>query len=218
LSHSKIFGIGLSKTGTTSLYVALSELGYASGTFRHMHTLGLDAWFQGDFSHDYINEYDALTDLPLAGFYKELDKRYPGSLFILTKRELEPWLRSCKRQFKELPKKPFGKKTNFFVYGSDYYNEEKFRHTYEKHYNEVIQYFAGRENQLLCMDFFSGDGWDKLCSFLGKEKPDIPFPNVKPGYRLEGERQKEPLNKRKKIRNKIRRKIRKIKNLLKKKI
>ncbi len=49
-----IFGIGLPKTGTTSLYAALNYLGFAVITWRHMRELGLAAWRQGDFGPDYL--------------------------------------------------------------------------------------------------------------------------------------------------------------------
>ena len=95
-SQAKVFGIGLSKTGTTSLYAALDRLGFRSGTYRHLRALGLDAWFRGDFSGDPLGDYDALSDLPVGAFYRQLDRRYPGSKFILTHRDRESWLASCR--------------------------------------------------------------------------------------------------------------------------
>src|SRR6185503_19618665 len=98
-----IFGIGLSKTGTTSLYAALHELGYRSATYGHMAELGLSDWFRGDFTTDYLAGYDAVTDLPIGVFYAQLDMRYPGSKFILTVRDVESWLVSAKTQFSRNP-------------------------------------------------------------------------------------------------------------------
>ena len=80
----KVFGIGLPKTGTTSLYVALSMLGYRAATFKQMRTVGMQSWFAGDFSHDYLQDVDAVTDLPFSAWYREMDARYPGSRFILS--------------------------------------------------------------------------------------------------------------------------------------
>ena len=68
-NSNKIFGIGLSKTGTTSLYAALAYLGYRSGTYGHMKKLGLDQWWQGNFKKDYLRDFDAMTDLPIGAFY-----------------------------------------------------------------------------------------------------------------------------------------------------
>ena len=101
--ESKVFGIGLSKTGTTSLHAALEILGYRAGTFRHMRDLGLDHWFRGDFSPNYLKDLDAVTDLPVATWFRELDIRYPGSKFILTVRPRDSWLQSIKRQFENNP-------------------------------------------------------------------------------------------------------------------
>jgi len=32
---------------------------------------------------------------------------------------------------------------------------------------------------LLVVCWENGDGWDKLCSFLNKRKPDEPFPHLR---------------------------------------
>ena len=55
----KVFGIGLSKTGTTSLNEALGILGLKS---KHYF-----------FNLDQIEELDAATDLPIARAFRELD-------------------------------------------------------------------------------------------------------------------------------------------------
>ena len=81
-SKSKIFGIGLSKTGTTSLARALEILGYKTRDY-----LGVTRYSSGDLSSidlDEIETNDAFTDTPVPSFYRELDSRYPGSKFILT--------------------------------------------------------------------------------------------------------------------------------------
>lgn len=39
-------------------------------------------------------------------------------------------------------------------------------------------YFAGRPEDLLIMDICAGDGWEKLCPFLGFEIPETPFPHL----------------------------------------
>ena len=107
---AKIFGIGLSKTGTTSLYAALDQLGYRSATFRHMRESGLDRWFEGDFSEDYLANWDAVTDNPISAFYPQLDEQYPGSKFVLTVRDPEAWLTSTRKQWskrKELSPEAF---------------------------------------------------------------------------------------------------------------
>ena len=125
---SKIFGIGLSKTGTTSLYAALHILGFRAGTFRHMKALGLEDWFKGDFTKDYLQEYDAVTDAPLTTMYPELDERYPNSRFILTLRPVESWLVSIEKQFRKSVKRgklrggEYNKNVRLMTYGYYVFN------------------------------------------------------------------------------------------------
>ena len=185
-STKKIFGIGLSKTGTTSLYAALHDLGYRSGTFGHLKELGLEDWFRGDFGYDYLEGFDALTDLPIGSFFPQLDKRYPGSKFILTIRDLDSWLASCERQFAKRPEplSGFVRDVRMAAYSSAFFNEERFRYTHATHRTNVEWYFLSRSSNLLIFDICGAEAWSKLCNFLDREIPQIPFPNVKPGYRV----------------------------------
>ncbi len=180
---SKIFGIGLSKTGTTSLYAALHYLGYQAGTYRHMSRLGMHEWFRGDFTIDYLRDYNAVTDLPLASFYKNLYKRYPDSKFILTVRPLYDWLKSCEKQLSIPPKNDFSSKGRLAIYGCELYNEKLFSQAYEKHLMEVFDFFSDKPDSLLVLNVFIGEGWEKLCPFLGKKIPNYQYPDVKPGFK-----------------------------------
>ncbi|MCB1418177.1 MAG: hypothetical protein KDJ74_03905 [Notoacmeibacter sp.] len=186
--QGKIFGIGLSKTGTTSLYTALEMMGYRAGTFRHMRKLGLSGWMAGDFSKDHFIGLDAVTDLPVGTWFRELDARYPGSKFILTVRDSDAWLGSIERQFRSNPDPAPGfiRDVRLAQYGVTTFNEMRFRRILTEHEQAVRAHFAGRPDDLLVMDVFSGDGWDKLSAFLGRPAPDAPFPSVKPGFRAAG--------------------------------
>lgn len=184
-----IFGIGLSKTGTTSLFSALDQLGYRAGTYRHLRALGLADWFRGNFATDYLADYDALTDLPMATFFPQLDKRYPGSQFILTVRLSDSWLESARAHFTRDPKSDFGRDVRLATYGVTGFDRDRFRYVYDTYVRNVGEYFRGRPEALLTMDIVGGEGWEKLCAFLGRPIPDGPFPNVQPGYRLPKERE-----------------------------
>ena len=81
---SAVIILGISKTGTSSLAVALTQLG-----FRCVH--GWPPW--------QLEQARALVDVNAACRYRELDVMYPGSKFILTTREREPWLESCRRHW-----------------------------------------------------------------------------------------------------------------------
>ena len=181
-NDAKIFGIGLSKTGTTSLYAALDVLGYRAVTFRHLKELGLQDWRLGDFSRDYLAGIEAATDLPIATYFRELDARYPGSKFILTERPTEPWLKSVERQFSANPepKDSFNRDIRLAHYGVVTYNESRFARLQKEHSDAVRSYFKDRPDDLLCMNVFEGDQWPQLCGFLGKDIPSAPYPTTKP--------------------------------------
>lgn len=186
---SKIFGIGLSKTGTTSLFAALHILGYRSGTYRHMEKLRMERWFHGNFNHDYFKDYDALTDLPLPNLYAALDEIYMGSRFILTVRKMDAWLDSCRRHWERHGNRTeldFANLTNLSTYGIYDYNETVFKHKYLSHEMAVLKYFEHRPNDLLVMDISGGDGWNQLCEFLHLPEPDEAFPHAQPGFIPEG--------------------------------
>jgi len=179
-----IFGIGLSKTGTTSLYAALNELGYRAATFRHLNKIGLSEWFRGNFEPDYLAGYSAATDLPIGTFYPQLDQRYPGSQFILTTRDSESWLRSARRQFSRNPDPPPGfiRDVRLVSYGISGFEPGRYLHVFETHGANVSRYFQHRPQDLLTLDIVSGEGWRELCTFLDKPLPSVPFPHIRPGY------------------------------------
>lgn len=185
---AKVFGIGLSKTGTTSLYAALHDLGYRTATSRHMSHLDLTEWISGDFSRDYLNMFDAATDLPVATYFRELDARYPGSKFILTNRDVDSWLVSIREQFIGSPdaNTEFGRDVRLAQYGVTTFNEPRFRRLHSEHTKAVRNYFRDRPDDLLEMDLAKGDGWQSLCNFIGKPVPDEPFPAVQPKFQVSG--------------------------------
>lgn len=175
----KIFGIGLSKTGTTSLAHALELLGYTTRDYP-----GLVHYAPGDLSSidaGLLASHDALTDTPIPSFYRELDARYPDAKFILTVRDAEGWLKSCKKQFtQKLADKQNEAHNRLFMdlYGCTVFDEAKFRAGYARFVEGVEAYFADRPDKLLIMNVVAGDGWEKLCPFLGKPVPQQPFPKA----------------------------------------
>jgi hypothetical protein len=184
----RVFGIGLSKTGTTSLYAALHMLGLRAATYGHMREHGLGPWFRGDFGPDCLAGFDAATDLPLGTWFAELDRRFPGARFVLTVRDLEGWLASSERHYAREPATPFGRDVRLATFGMTGFHEERFRAVHERHEREVRAHFAGRPESLLVLDVIGGEGWERLCPFLGVPVPGAPFPHVQPGWRPAGER------------------------------
>lgn len=175
----KIFGIGLSKTGTTSLAHALELLGYKTKDYP-----GLVHYIPGNLTTidaSLLDAYDALTDTPIPSFYRELDARFPDAKFILTIRDTDGWLKSCKKQFtQKLADKQNDAHNQLFLdlYGCTVFDEDKFLSGYNQFVNDVQEYFRGRPDKLLIMNVTAGDGWEKLCPFLNKAIPRIPFPKA----------------------------------------
>jgi fructose-1,6-bisphosphatase/inositol monophosphatase family enzyme len=175
----KIFGIGLSKTGTSSLAQALEMLGYRTRDYP-----GLSQYVPGDlatFKPGMLDGHDALTDTPVPSFYRELDDRYPGAKFVLTVRDMDGWLKSCKKQFTEKHAAnltPAHHQLFVDLYGTPVFEEERFRQGYERFTSGVLEYFRDRPSDLLVLNVSNGEGWEKLCPFLGRTRPEVPFPKA----------------------------------------
>jgi 3'-phosphoadenosine 5'-phosphosulfate (PAPS) 3'-phosphatase len=175
----KIFGIGLSKTGTSSLAQALEILGYRTRDYP-----GLAQYLPGDLATldpALLENHDALTDTPIPSLYPALDARYPGAKFILTVRGMDGWLKSCQKQFTEKHAAALaaGHHQLFTdLYGCTVFDDTRFRQGYAKFVGEVETYFRDRPDDLLIIDVTAGEGWEKLCPFLGKPIPDLPFPKA----------------------------------------
>jgi hypothetical protein len=169
MTFNKIFGVGLSKTGTLSLTAALERLGYTA-----IHCPDVLELFK------ILKEHDAATDTPIATFYKQLDKMFPNSKFILTTRELKSWLKSCSWFFskKRTPDPTDQQKfIRTYLYDSVHYDEKKYSKSYKKHIEDVKSYFKNRSKDLLIMNILEGDGYEKLCPFLGLKVIKEKFPH-----------------------------------------
>ncbi len=181
----KVFGIGLSKSGTTSLAHALGQLGY------------LTAHYQNDFTFELLTTedaflFDALTDTTVCPDFESLFHMFPNSKFVYTTRPMDSWLASYERHDRQ-----FMRSTDFQVlrkrvttpgltrYGTDlarsavsvfyrYSDPMAARLAFEA---RLTGFFTGpRAARLLVFDVFSGQGWRELCSFLGRPIPDTLFP------------------------------------------
>jgi len=172
----KVFCIGFHKTGTTTLEVALKKLGYrVTGSFG---TKDPDiANKVHEMAYAMVDQYDAFQDNPWPILYKELDERFAGSKFILTRRPAESWIRSQVKDFAstETPMRRW-------IYGENAGcpdgNEDTYIARYERHNREVLDYFKDRPDDLLLFDLPADARWDKLCNFLDQEIPDEPFPHA----------------------------------------
>jgi len=172
----KIAGIGWHKTGTTTLCHCLREFGYHH---RSWEPEDFELWKEGKLERlmSLAGEYDSCDDFPWPFLFRELDERFPGARFILTRRrDSEKWFRSiCKHADRTGPLK-----YREWVYGHDmpHGHRERFIDMYEGHNEAVRAYFAQRPGDLLEACWEDGDGWRELADFLGLEAPECPFPHA----------------------------------------
>lgn len=158
---SKIFYIGLSRTGTTSLHYILKELGFKSG--HYIWPLLNNEW-------EVVNNYDALGDTPIPLIYKECDEKYPNSKFILTTRNKDKWLDSMKWMFRDgrvIWNWPLSL-GNYHrsIYGTNWYNRKVLNKAFENYHIEVRDYFKNRPNEFLEINIDNGFNIEELCKFL----------------------------------------------------
>ena len=183
----KVFGIGLGRTGTKSLNRALINLG-----FNACHYPSPEKMIKGQFK-DVLSTYDALTDISVVPFYKELDQQFPGSKFILTVRSIDSWIVSYTNHYfkqKDIEADYYKKQLRVMLFGSDKFNDANMIKKYNHHYEDVVNYFKNRKKDLLIMNIIDGDGWNELCTFLGKEVLKRPFPYVGVRRRMKKQRNK----------------------------
>jgi hypothetical protein len=164
---AKIFGIGLSRSGTTSLTEALKILGYSA--IHSPTTLGQ------------VRRHDAATDTSVADNFERLDQLFPGSKFIHTFRTKERWLQSCER-FWLLMQPRFDEsflltELHKQLYGTATFDREQFAAAYERHQARVQRYFESRPQDLLQLSVDALDKpWLPICDFLGRPLPQQEFP------------------------------------------
>jgi hypothetical protein len=161
----RVWNIGLPRTGTTTFCEALKVLGYTK--VKH----------NPRFEH--LQDLQAASDAGCVLYYKYLDYKYPGSKFVLTVRDLESWLDSAEFIYTKYPAtdKDIAIVRRMHIYESVTFDRQKFTEAYYRHHEDVQRYFKTRPNDLLEMNFTEGDGWEKLCPFLERPIPVVPFPH-----------------------------------------
>ncbi len=157
LTTKKVFCIGLGRTGTRSLTRAIQMLGY--NTVKNPRDLNI------------LQYFDAASDVLISANYQQLDETYPNSKFILTVRNIDPWLnswerhntRSLERFNNKLPQ--WVKDFRIMLYGQWEFDRDVWRSKYGTHESECISYFSNTD-KLLIFNLFRDDGWNKLTKFL----------------------------------------------------
>ena len=202
----QILGLGMPRTGTSSLKIALETLGF--GRCAHMQELfgnpvktqqWVDLFETGttDFD-DLFAGYGSSTDFPGCMLYPELMDRYPGLKFILTQRDPEDWYASMmgtvhaavphtpedkeamRLKGEDAPKfKSIGKALSLVEV---YLFQAYFKGEFLDKEKTIARYLAFQDELRTrvpaenLLEFRIGDGWEPLCAFLGVPVPEAPFP------------------------------------------
>ena len=182
---TKVVGIGLPKTGTTTLGYCFRRLG-----FKH-RSYDMDLAVQAKRNQlakvlREAEKYETFEDWPWFLIYRELDQRFPNSKFILTlRKDTETYVASLKGHHERegIRNKDFVKPhgwTEVFGVEPEHWDYQKSALRYERHNREVLDYFGERiDRDLLVVCWENGDGWTQLSKFLNKRYPDEPFPHLR---------------------------------------
>ena len=182
---AKVVGIGLPKTGTTSLGYCFRRFGFKHQTFDMDLALKVKR-NQIDDVLRVAEKHEAFEDWPWFLLYKEFDRRFPNSKFILTlRKDTETYVRSLQGHHeREGIRNKDWVKPHWWdeVHGQEpaQWDYDYSARRYENHNRAVLEYFAGRINKdLLVVCWETGDGWETLSRFLKTRAPDEPFPHLR---------------------------------------
>jgi tetratricopeptide (TPR) repeat protein len=181
----KVFGIGLSRTGTTSLAAALRILGLSTAHWGNPLTMEV-------IGEDDFHLFDAFLDTPVCVNFERNYYTFPNSRFIYTIRNSVDWERSwtayTRRRwllsdYREMAKAM--EKPDQFQYGrcfTDihrclYFNHGSYQDAFRAYDRRVRRFFADKPaERFIEFDLFGEDGWEKLCTFLERDVPAVTFP------------------------------------------
>ncbi|MDB6024285.1 MAG: hypothetical protein JWM68_508 [Verrucomicrobiales bacterium] len=175
----KVFQIGFNRCGTLSLHTLFETNNYAS---IHWENGRLAQRIQENFDSRqplltgyekfvFYCDMERLTSARWISIYithfKELDRQYPGSRFILNTRNVEHWIAS------RLSHVDYAKRFCQCIEGDQNELVQLWRRHWQQHHANVLKHFAGRPNSLLVFDIDT-DSISKIKGFL----PEFTFSNT----------------------------------------
>lgn len=167
----KVFVVGLSKTGTTTMKDMLMTLGYrVRGPSKPL----LKAIRAGDMEAavPVMEQYDAFEDWPWPLVYRKAHEIYGNrARFILTvRRDEDTWFRSVEQH--GYGTSPLKSMKDAYGYYRPFGRKAEFVAGYRAHNDAVRDFFADKPGLFLEFCLEHGDSWDKLCPFLGHPVPE----------------------------------------------
>jgi len=201
----QVIGAGFGRTGTASLKAALELLGF--GPCYHMFEIRRSPWKAGDWLPAVRGEaldwekvfrgYRSAVDWPTCNFYVALAQAYPDARFVLTTRDPGSWYDSVHRTlfavWRSFPRwtavlplfRPVHQLLRGLIWDGVFegqFDNRDFALTrFNAHEAAVMEYLPAERVLLFRVE----EGWEPLCSFLGVEVPDAPFPRLNEARELE---------------------------------
>lgn len=179
MEFNRIFIIGLPRTATTSVCLALLGLG-----FKTAHNA---------YTKHAFTEAQVLADTPIFCDYQTLDKHFPNSKFIYLSREPSLWLPSIKQLLQRMMVNLQRSDGGFNPHLKRCYNEifsplttdnieqdEFLLNCYQRHQQGVVDYFSQRSQDLLTIDVGDEYSYQTLLNFLKVEQLDESKKGFKP--------------------------------------
>lgn len=184
-----VIGAGYPRTGTSSLKIALEQLGF--GLCHHMREVIMDPasaalWVAAADGHPdwdrIFKGFQSCTDAPACSFWRELIEVYPDAKVLLSVRDADDWFESTQATVMgphmidmttQGPLKEFFDKLVYREFGEGIHDRDFMVDKFKRHNAEVIATVP--KERLLVFDV--KEGWEPLCAFLGVEVPDGPFPH-----------------------------------------
>ncbi|KAL5364693.1 P-loop containing nucleoside triphosphate hydrolase protein [Aspergillus floccosus] len=200
----KVLALGVGRTGTASLRIALERLGYLK--CYHMMSASMEnppdclMWHDalcakydgvGEFGRkewdQLLGECQAVCDWPACAFAKELIEAYPNAKVILTTRDVDSWHASVMKTVHWRVSDPEHRFVSNFSWAAGMYYpmlnkffETFFRGDFPNKGKQVYLDHVEEVRSLVpperLLEYKISDGWGPLCEFLGEEVPDTPFP------------------------------------------
>jgi hypothetical protein len=185
----RVVGSGLGRTGTKSMQSALNLLGV--GPCHHMvevfaHPESMQLWVdasEGKPDWDLIfKDYQSMVDYPGAAYWRQIADHFPDAKVLHTVRDPDKWFDSTqatifapqggarqdgqglRERFFDSFVGPLRNHLDDRAYMTDYFR----RHT------DAVKAAIPPERLLV---FEVGEGWDRLCRFLGVPVPAEPYPS-----------------------------------------
>lgn len=188
----KVFVVSLHRCATQSINLFLQNAGFRGGHYLdyvdgidyETQTIGFESepGQVAEILRPAVEKFDALSDVPIPGIYKELDAGFPGAKFIAVYRNPFDWVRSVRHHCKGRPLTPYERVQYWRYLGDrptylDEVSDERLLAMYLRHNQELLHHFIGRPD-LLLVDLTDSEIGNKIAAFLDVvpgEFPDIDY-------------------------------------------